>query len=31
VGYFMTQDAAARSFPYPIASHQFAATLAWHF
>jgi uncharacterized protein (TIGR02001 family) len=31
VGYFMTQNAAARSFPYPIASHQFAATLAWHF
>jgi uncharacterized protein (TIGR02001 family) len=31
VGYFMTQNAASRSFPYPIASHQFAATLAWHF
>jgi uncharacterized protein (TIGR02001 family) len=31
VGYFLTQDAARRIFPYPIASQRFAATLAWHF
>jgi uncharacterized protein (TIGR02001 family) len=31
VGYFLTQEAAQRSFPYPIASHKFAATLAWRF
>lgn len=31
VGYFVAQDAARRSFPYPIASSRFAATLAWHF
>jgi len=31
VGYYLTQDAARRSFPYPTASQQFAATLAWHF
>jgi uncharacterized protein (TIGR02001 family) len=31
VGYFITQDAADRSFPYPTADQQFAATLAWHF
>lgn len=31
LGYFLTQNAALRSFPYPIANHQVAATLAWHF
>jgi uncharacterized protein (TIGR02001 family) len=31
VGYFLTQEAAQRSFPYPIASQKFAATLAWRF
>jgi uncharacterized protein (TIGR02001 family) len=31
LGYFLTQDAARRSFPYPIASSRLAATLAWHF
>lgn len=31
VGYFLTQEAAARSFPYPVAEHRFAGTLAWHF
>ena len=31
VGYFLTQEAAERSFPYPIATQKFAATLAWRF
>lgn len=31
VGYFLTQDAAARSVPYPSANHKVAATIAWHF
>jgi uncharacterized protein (TIGR02001 family) len=31
VGYFLAQDAARRSFPYPIAREHFAATLSWHF
>jgi uncharacterized protein (TIGR02001 family) len=31
VGYFLAQDAARRSFPYPIASSRLAATLAWRF
>jgi uncharacterized protein (TIGR02001 family) len=31
LGYFVAQDAARRSFPYPIASSRLAATLAWHF
>ncbi|HEX4389006.1 MAG TPA: TorF family putative porin [Steroidobacteraceae bacterium] len=31
VGYFLTQEAAQRSFPYPVATHKFAATLAWRF
>jgi uncharacterized protein (TIGR02001 family) len=31
VGYFVAQEAAARSFPYPIASSRLAATLSWHF
>lgn len=31
VGYYLTQDAARRSFPYPIASQEVAATLSWHF
>lgn len=31
VGYFVAQEAARRSFPYPIASSRGAATLAWHF
>lgn len=31
VGYYLTQDAARRSFPYPSASQQIAVTLAWHF
>jgi uncharacterized protein (TIGR02001 family) len=31
VGYFLTQEAARRSFPYPIANQHVAATLAWHF
>jgi uncharacterized protein (TIGR02001 family) len=30
-GYFAAQEAAARSFPYPIASSRIAATLSWHF
>jgi uncharacterized protein (TIGR02001 family) len=31
VGYFLTQDAALRSFPYPTAGHKFAGTLTWRF
>ena len=31
VGYYLTQDAARRSFPYPSADQEVAATLAWHF
>jgi uncharacterized protein (TIGR02001 family) len=31
LGYFLAQDAARRSFPYPIANSRLAATLAWHF
>lgn len=31
VGYFLTQQAAARSFPYPVAEHRFAGTIAWRF
>jgi len=31
VGYFLAQEAAQRSFPYPIANRHFAATVAWHF
>lgn len=31
VGYFLAQNAARRTFPYPIARAHFAATLAWHF
>ncbi len=31
LGYFLAQEAARRSFPYPIASSRFAATLAWRF
>ncbi|HUA88556.1 MAG TPA: TorF family putative porin [Steroidobacteraceae bacterium] len=31
VGYFFAQQAARRSFPYPIASSRLAATLAWRF
>jgi uncharacterized protein (TIGR02001 family) len=31
LGYFIAQDAARRSFPYPIAHSRLAATLAWHF
>lgn len=31
VGYFLAQEAARRSFPYPIASSRLAATLAWRF
>jgi uncharacterized protein (TIGR02001 family) len=30
-GYFLTQEAAQRSFPYPIAEHKFAGTVSWHF
>ena len=30
-GYFLTQDAAQRSFPYPIAGHTFAGTVSWRF
>jgi len=31
LGYFLTQEAAARSFPYPIAEHRFAGTVSWRF
>jgi uncharacterized protein (TIGR02001 family) len=31
LGYFLTQDAAQRSFPYPIAKHKVAGTLSWRF
>jgi uncharacterized protein (TIGR02001 family) len=31
VGYFLAQDAASRSFPYPVANDRVAATLSWHF
>ena len=31
VGYFLTQDAARRSFPYPTAAHKFAGTVSWRF
>jgi uncharacterized protein (TIGR02001 family) len=31
VGYFMTQEAARRSFPYPIAEHKVAGTLTFGF
>ena len=31
VGYFLTQEAAERSFPYPVATQKFAATLTWRF
>ncbi len=31
VGYFLTQDAAQRSFPYPTAGHKFAGTVTWRF
>jgi uncharacterized protein (TIGR02001 family) len=31
VGYFLTQEAAERSFPYPIAEHRFAGTVSWGF
>ena len=30
-GYFLTQEAAQRSFPYPIAEHKFAGTVSWRF
>lgn len=30
-GYYLAQDAARRSFPYPSASQHVAVTLAWHF
>jgi uncharacterized protein (TIGR02001 family) len=30
-GYFLTQEAAKRSFPYPTAEHKFAGTVSWHF
>jgi uncharacterized protein (TIGR02001 family) len=31
VGYFLTQDRAARLFPYPSANDHFAGTLSWRF
>jgi uncharacterized protein (TIGR02001 family) len=31
VGYFITQQAAERSYPYPIAEHRLAGTLSWRF
>ncbi|HEY2807571.1 MAG TPA: TorF family putative porin [Steroidobacteraceae bacterium] len=31
LGYFLTQDAAARSFPYPTAQQKFAGTVSWRF
>jgi uncharacterized protein (TIGR02001 family) len=31
IGYFLTQNAAARSYPYPIAEHKFAGTVSWSF
>ncbi len=31
LGYFLTQDAAQRSFPYPTARHKFAGTVSWSF
>ena len=31
LGYFLTQDAARRSFPYPTAGHKFAGTVSWRF
>ena len=31
LGYFLTQDAAQRSFPYPTAGHKFAGTVSWSF
>ena len=31
LGYFLAQNAARRSFPYPIAHSRLALTLAWHF
>ena len=30
-GYFLTEDAAQRSFPYPTAGHTFAGTVSWQF
>jgi uncharacterized protein (TIGR02001 family) len=31
IGYFVTQDAARRSFPYPVAEHKVAGTVSWRF
>ncbi len=31
LGYFLTQAAAERSFPYPTAQHKFAGTVSWRF
>ncbi len=31
VGYYFAQDAAERSFPYPVAASRVAATLSWRF
>jgi uncharacterized protein (TIGR02001 family) len=31
VGYFLAQEGAQRSFPYPVANQRVAATLTWHF